>query len=145
MKNKIALLFPFMLFAVVYTVILWIVHVEERPKAAEQHNHIVKEESTTIEKPNIISYINVNTVESLAKQRPLIKEEEHKLLINPNIIIDRNRIAEEPLCGLISNRTDVTASADVRGNLGPAEVVLSEKVDDWLKDRLYNLVVLLLL
>jgi hypothetical protein len=130
--NKITVLFPFILFAVVYMVILWIVY---EPKAAEQYNHIDKE-STTIIKPSTISYINVNTVESLVKQRPLIKEEEHKLLINPNIIIERNRIAEEPQCGLISNRTDVTASADVRGNLGPAEVVLSEKVDDWLQDRL---------
>ena len=126
--NKIALLFPFILIFAIYMMILWVVHDEELPKVAEEYDKIDKESTIIIGKPLD------NTVESLTTQHPLIKKEEDKPLIDPNIV-QRKRNAE-PLCALISNRTDITVSADVRGNLGPAEVVLNEKVDNWLKDRL---------
>lgn len=100
----------------------------------------------TFESPNITRTLN-NKIKSLTVTNPsntsksdwVIRESEttrsfQTSTLSPTRSSTIRRKNGNYGCQIISG-SHCKASADVRGNLGPPEVILNEKVSDWLNDR----------
>ena len=123
--NK-TILFPVFLFVIYIFAILWVAH-EDQPNSESNANIRIKTKSEEVLNIPITMRTQKMTIPT---QKPSFKEVPNKVVVVNPIYFS---VVPNPIkrviqyCKLLSNRTEVKVSSNVRGNLGPAEVVLSEK------------------
>ena len=113
----------YLLFSIVFVLSLYIFFWNRFGRSSVKGGTIVSDTVT----PNIIKKGPANLLQAEIHDTNHIAVAER--------VVRAEHSYSKPFCHLISNFSYVSATADVRGNLGSPEVVLNEKMDDWLNDR----------